>query len=315
MTREQQGQHLVADLRVVEAGAVGVAGLDQQPEHVLAGVGGAAATGDLAEDQPIEGSAHAPQAGERASGAAEDLEEVLALIEGEPALEGGGDVDPGAIGVEAEQGPHRHPHGHVPGPVVEVDQLAGPPAGRGALRLLAHHLGGGRDPLPVKDRHHRLPGPIVVLAVGGQKAVADQRDQVAEVAVAPAKPVPIGDQDEPVRLRAEHEHLDPVEDPNREDRPVLLVGGQEHRERIAPHALGEHQARELGTRGQRPPAGGAPLDPEVVADAQQRVGGGRLRNAERHRGQHTLAGWPDWGAWRRRRGTGWVRECGLSTGP
>ena len=225
VAREQQRQHLVADLRVGEARALAVLGLDQEPEDVLAGLAGAPAAGDLAEDDPVEGAAHSAQAGERASRAADHLEEVLALIEGEAALEGGRHVDPGPIRVQPEQRPHRDPHRHVAGPVVEVDPIPRPPAAERALRLLGHHARGGRDSLAMKDRNHDLARAVVVLAVGGQEAIADQRDQVPEAAVAPAELVAVGDQDEAVGLRSQHEHVDRVEDPDREDRPVLLVRG------------------------------------------------------------------------------------------
>ena len=67
VTREQQRQHLVADLLVGEPHAVPVLGLDQQAEDVLARVPGPPAAGDLAEDDPVEGAADAAQAGERAA--------------------------------------------------------------------------------------------------------------------------------------------------------------------------------------------------------------------------------------------------------
>ena len=177
---------------------------------------------------PSRVRADAAQAGERAPRPAQHLKEVLALIEGQTALEGRGDVDAGPIGVEPEQGPHRHPHRHVSRPVVEVHSVARPPAIERPLGLLGHDPGRGGDALAVKQRQHDPPRAVVVLAVRGQKAVADQRDQVAEAAVAPAELVAVGDEDEPVRLRAEHEHVDRVEDPDREDRSVLLVGGEQH---------------------------------------------------------------------------------------
>ena len=139
VAREQQRQHLVANLRVGEAHALAVLGLDQQPEDVLAGLAGAPAAGDLAEDDPVEGAAYAPQPGERASRAAHHLKEVLALIEGKAALEGGRDVDPGPIRVEPEQRPHRDPHRHMAGPVVQVDPIPRSPAVERALGLLGHH--------------------------------------------------------------------------------------------------------------------------------------------------------------------------------
>jgi hypothetical protein len=223
---EQQREHLVAHLAVVEGLAFGVARVHQEPEHVLTGLAGSPAASDLAEDDPIEGSPDAPQASERAPRATEDLQEVLALIEREPTFEGGGDVDPGPVRVEAEQRAHGDPHRHVAGPVIEVDAIARPPVGERQLGLLAHHRRRGRDPLPVKDGQHRLAGPVVVLAVSGQQSVADERNQIPQVPVAPQELVAVRDEDVAVRLRAEHEHLDPVKDPDREDRAVLLIGGE-----------------------------------------------------------------------------------------
>ena len=228
MTGEQERQHLVPHLLVGEGRAVLFRRLDQQAEDVLARLAGPSPAGDLAKDDPVQGAADAAQAGERAPRPAQHLKEVLALIERKTALEGRRDVDAGPIGVEPEQGAHRHPHRHMSRPVVEVHPVTRAPALERPLGLLGHDPGRGGDALAVKQRQHDPPCAVVVLAVRGQKAVADQRDQVAEAAVAPAELVAVGDEDEPVRLRAEHEHVDRVEDPDREDRSVLLVGREQH---------------------------------------------------------------------------------------
>ncbi len=288
---EQQRQHLVADLLVGEAHALAVLRLHQQPEDVLACLPGASAAGDLAQDDVVERAPNPAQAGEGASRAAHDLEEVLALVEREAALERCRDVDPAPIRVQPEQCPHRDPHGHVPRPVVEVDPVAGPPAAKRALGLVAHHGRRRCDPLAVKDRDHDLAGAVVVLAVGGQEPVTDQRDQVPETAVAPAELVAVRDQDEAVGLGAEHEHVDRVEDPDREDGAVLLVGGQKDRQRVAAHPLGARDARQLWAGRQRAVAGGPPLDAQVVPDPHQRVGAQFRGRVEGHRAKHSLAGW------------------------
>ena len=49
------------------------------------------------------------------------------------------------------------------------------------------------------------PRAVVVLAVDREQAVAEQRNQVAEVTLAPAEILRVRDGDEVVRLRAEHE--------------------------------------------------------------------------------------------------------------
>ena len=86
-----------------------------------------------------------------------------------------------------------------------------------------HRLGRDRDPLLVEGGHHDRPRGVVVVAVGGQQAVAEQRDQVTEAPVAPDEVVASGDEHEVVRLRADHEDLAVVEDPQAEDRPVCVV--------------------------------------------------------------------------------------------
>ena len=81
-----------------------------------------------------------------------------------------------------------------------------------------------RDALVVEGREHDPARLLVEVAVDREHPVAEQRDQVAEAAVAPAEVVGVGDEHEVVRLRAEHEDVARVEDPQREDRPVALVG-------------------------------------------------------------------------------------------
>src|SRR5947207_14394939 len=113
----------------------------------------AAAAGDLAEDDPVEGLAHPAQAGERATGPAQHLEPVLALIEGEPPLERRRDVDAGAVRVETEQRAHRDAHRHVPGPVVKVDPLDGSPSVDLPVCLSAQGHGLRRDTTQVQVRY------------------------------------------------------------------------------------------------------------------------------------------------------------------
>jgi hypothetical protein len=301
VTREEQREDLVAHLIVGEALALRILRLDQQPEDVLAGIARPPAARDLAEDDAVERLAHPAQPRERAARPAQHLKPVLALIEGEPALEGGGDVDPGAVWIETEERPHSHAHGHVPRPVVEVDPLTGSPSREGAVGLLGHDRRGRGDPLAVEDGDHDLPRAIVIGAVGGQEPVADQRDQVAEAAVAPPELVTIGDEDEAVRLGAEHEDVDGVEDADREDGAVLLVGGQEDRQRIAAHPLGAGDARQLATGRQRGPSRRPELVGPVLANPGERIGRRGGRDVERHgpRLDRALATWPNFWSSRR----------------
>ena len=220
---EEQRQHLVADLLVGEADPLGVGRLEEHAEDVLARAA-ASPPRDLVEDDPVQHPPHPAQAGERATRPADDLEPVLALVEAEATLERRRDVDAAALGIEAEQGLHRDPHRDVARPVVEVDPGALPPLAKPRVRLGRHGRRRRGDPLAVEGGHHQLPRAVVVGAVGGEEAVADERDQVAKAAVAPAELLAIGHQDEPVRLRPDHEDDQGVEDSEREDRPVLLVG-------------------------------------------------------------------------------------------
>ena len=53
----------------------------------------------------------------------------------------------------------------------------------------------------------------------GLQPVPEQRDQVAQMPLAPGEVVGVGDGHEVVGLRPDHEHRVPVQDPQREDRP------------------------------------------------------------------------------------------------
>ena len=125
----------------------------------------------------------------------------------ERALEvlGRGGALAGLVGIEAEQRAHRDPHRQVAHPVVDVDDLARPQPRDRRLGLGRHRLDRGGDLFAVKGGHHDRPGAVVVVVVDRQQAVAEQRDQVAEARLAPVEVLRMGDGDEVVGLRAEHE--------------------------------------------------------------------------------------------------------------
>ncbi len=91
----------------------------------------------------------------------------------------------------------------------------------------------GRDLLAVEGRHHDPARAVVVGVVDRQQAVAEQRDQVAEARLAPVEVLRVGDGDEVVGLGAEHEDHRVVQEAGAEDRPVLLVEGEQQRQRVA----------------------------------------------------------------------------------
>ena len=270
---EHQGHHLVADLLVGEAGAVLVAGLEQQAHDVLArAVGVRAAAGDLAEDQGVELAPGGVHARPRRARPAEHLEHVVGAPEGQRLLELVRGIHAVArlVRVEAEERAHRDAQREVARPGVDVDGLARPPVGQGELGLVDHRLHRGGDPLAVEGGEHDPAGAVVVLAVDGEQPVAEQRDQVAHAAVAPAEVLGAGDGDVVVGLRADHEHDRAVEQADGEDRPEALVGLEHHRQRLVVEALraAHREAREAGRVGH---LGGA-LVAHVEDEAAQGAG-------------------------------------------
>ena len=127
---------------------------------------------------------------------------------------------------------------------------------------------------------HDLPRLAVEVAVDREHPVAEQRDQVAEAAVAPAEAVGVGDEHEVVRLRAEQEDVARVEHAQREHRAVALVGLEQQRERVGDHAVRAPHARRVVAR--RVAAARPALGLELEHDAPQRVGADRLRARQRH---------------------------------
>ncbi len=183
------------------------------------------------------------------------------------------------VGVEAEERPHGDPHREVPCPVVDVDDLAGPPRVKRLTGLGHHRLDRRLDPLAVERRHHDPPRSVVVGVVDGQEAVAEERDEVAEAALAPVEVVRVRDRDVVVRLGPEHEDVPHVEEPHAEDRPVLLVEGEHQPQRVAHEVARADQVEVL--RPRREPFRVPALAPEVRGDPPERVGGELLGGLDR----------------------------------
>ena len=119
--------------------------------------------------------------------------------------------------------------------------------------------------------HHDRPRPVVVVVVDRQQAVAEQRDQVAEARLAPVEVLRVGDGDEVVGLRPEHEDDPGVEQAHAEDRPVLFVVGEQQRQRVVGDLVGAGEA-EVARPGRvlAPPP---PLGAQVVGHPPHRVVG------------------------------------------
>jgi hypothetical protein len=115
----------------------------------------------------------------------------------------------------------------------------------------------------------------VEVAVDRQQAVAEQRDQVREAAVAPGEVLRVGDEDAMVRGRAQHEHDARREHAHAEHGPVALVGVEEQSERVRDHPVrAPHRRHHVAGRvGRRRPQ----LGLEVGRDADERVGRDRRR--------------------------------------
>jgi hypothetical protein len=233
--------------------------------------------------RPVEAAARIGLRPPRRPRPAQHLQPVLAAVEGERAFElaGGMHAVAGSVGVEAEQRPHRHPQRELARPGVEVELEPVLPRIERPLDLLVHHRTGGQDALVVEGRQHRPARLAVEVAVDREHPVAQQREQVAEAAVAPAEAVGVGDEHEVVRLGSEQEDVARVEDPQREHGPVALVGLEQQRERVDDHAVGAPQARP-GVPG-RVAAARAVLGLQLERDPPQGVRAQRLRTRQGHR--------------------------------
>jgi hypothetical protein len=289
---EQQRHDLVADLRVVELGAVLVLRVEQQREDVLATLARAPAAGDLVVDQRVEAPARLLQLRPRRARAAHDLQEVVARPEPERVLEVDGRIGfPRArpVGVEPEQRPHGDAQREVARPGVEVEAGAVSPRLERPADLVAHRVQGRRDPLAVERGQHDPPRAAVEVAVDREQPVAEQRHQVAHVPVAPGEVVGVRDGDVVVGLGPEHEDDVAVEDPQREDGPEALVGVEQQRQRAVGEVPRPAQARRRLAGRERD--GRVALGLEVQREAQEGVRRDRRRTRERHRLAANPTGW------------------------
>ena len=235
---------------------------------IFSGSGSARPLDDLAVDDLVEHAARAHHLRPGRAWAAQQAQVEVGSVEAERPLEvlGGGGSLAGLVGIEAEQRPHRDPHRQAAHPLVDVDHLPGRKRSIAgvASATIASHRGG--DLLAVEGGHHDLAGAVVVGVVDRQQAVAKQRDQVAEARLAPVEVLRMGDGDEVVRLRAEHEDDRAVQQADAEDRPVLLVEGEQHRQRVARRLQGAAEVEALRPRR----IGAAAADFELGANVFER---------------------------------------------
>ncbi len=173
------------------------------------------------------------------------------------------------IRVQAEQRPHGDSHRQLARPVVDVDAAADLPGGEPPLGLGGHRVERGRDRVAVKRGQHDLARAAVIGAVDRQQAVAEQRRELPEIALAPMEVGRVRDEHVVVGGRAEHEHDPLVEDPHAEDGPEAVVAVEQDRKRIGDEP---HRARHVETReASRPAAAGAELVAQVGPEPDERV--------------------------------------------
>lgn len=199
---------------------------------------------DLAVDDVVEHASRRVHPAPRGTRAAHHPRQRLGSVVAERALEMDRRLLPcaGVVGVETEQRAHRHTHRQLAGAVVDVDHLAGPPGRDHPLRLFDHGLDGKDDLLTMERRQHDPPGAAVIIALDCEQAVAQKRDHVAEMALAPVEVVGVGDGDVVVGLGTEHEDLALVERSQAEDRAVLLVAIEQEVQRVDQHLVGAAEA-------------------------------------------------------------------------
>ena len=89
------------------------------------------------------------------------------------------------VGVEPEKGTHRDAHRKAAHPLVDVDHFSGAPVRHGPPGLVGHRVDRVGDSLAVEGGHHDPACTIVVWAVDGEQTVAEQRDEIAEMALPP----------------------------------------------------------------------------------------------------------------------------------
>ena len=125
---------------------------------------------------------------------------------------------------------------------------------QGAVDLLEHDPRCRHEALGVEHRQQQPPRAVVIGVVGRDEPVAQQRDKLAVHSLAPMELLRIGDEQEVLGLGPQHDDAEPVEEADGEDRAVLLVGGQEHRQGVAHEAQVACGADSGWARRQRAPA-------------------------------------------------------------
>lgn len=191
VTGEEDGERLVADLRIDECGAVLVARGDEHGEQV-AGVGpGGAVLGDEAVDDLVEAGAGAAEVADAPDGNGEGKvehglqpgegdEEVVDLHDGVDLVVDAADVV-GDLGVEEGAGDDLEREGHHGGG--DVDDVAGSPCGGVRLRAGDDLVGVGGDALAVEGRGDDAAVAHVDGVVGGDEPFAEEDLHAADGAL------------------------------------------------------------------------------------------------------------------------------------
>jgi hypothetical protein len=209
--------------------------------------------------------------------------QVVARPEAQRLLELVGRVDTAGtrpVGVQPEERAHRDPQRQLAREAIEVERRArGDPIER-VSRLGGHDRVRRLDALAVEGREHDLAALAVELAVDGEQAVAQQRDEVAHEPAPPREVGRVRDGHEVVGLGPQHEDHVGVEDADREHGSEALVAMQQERQRRAREAARPAQVdvREARREG----LGGRALEAQVVVHTRERVADDRRRRRERH---------------------------------
>jgi len=115
------------------------------------------------------------------------------------------------------------------------------PGAQCPLGLGDHCVDRRSDALVVKGREHDPSRPAVVLAVDRQQSIAEQRRQLAEIALPPVEVRCMGDEHVVVGGRTEHEHEPLVEDAQAEDRAEALVAVEQDWQRAGNELSGARE--------------------------------------------------------------------------
>ncbi len=167
--------------------------------------------------------------------------------------------------------------------MVDVDHLADRQALHPALGLRRHRIGDGLDGGRMKARQEGAPRLLVVAPVDREEAVAEQRPEVAEPALAPLERVGIGHEDLVGRLRAHRPHHRLVRNARREHRPMLGREIEQHAERVLERPQRRRDAQPVVAGRQVHASAPAPLDAQIAGDLPTDPGIERRRRGRRER--------------------------------